>query len=94
MVELFPDIPSFSDLGVAAPWSVWSTVIGPKDLDEEVIKSFCWYMEQMDEETKANLYKVSRDPVIYRSHEDTMELWKGLDESGRTICNILGTNVR
>ena len=92
--EEFPDIPSFSDLGVAAPWSVWSTVIGPKDLDEEVIKSFCWYMEQMDEETKANLYKVSHDPVIYRSHEDTMELWKGLDESGRTICNILGTNVR
>ena len=90
----WPDIPSFSELGSTAVWNVWSTVMGPKDLDPEVVKSFCYYMEHMDDETREALYKVSLDPVVYRSNEDTLALWHELDEMGRTICDLLGTNVR
>ena len=90
----WPDIPSFADLGSNSVWSVWSTVMGPKDLDPEVVKSFCYYMEHMDDEIREALYKVSLDPVIYRSNEDTLALWHDLDEMGRTICDLLGTNVR
>ena len=90
----WPDIPSFAELGCDQIWSVWSTIMGPKNLDPEVVKSFCYYMEHMDDKAKEDLYKVSLDPVVYCSNEDTLALWQELDATGKKICDLLGTNVR
>jgi len=90
-LSAWPDVPSFSSLGLEVNLAIWRALVMPKDTPEEIRKGWESILEQaMNDPALKEGYANAGIGYAYRNAEDTIELVNEAEAAYRSISEAAG----